>query len=116
MSHNFSHSFVSHLNYVDGGFIIDDLRKMAKQANGKTVSITWLPKKQDIIPAFNKRIRKSISLSRKWLPKHMKNHEVDESMVAEMRTDIYMAKNRRIYVKAYLKDIHGKEHINGVQF
>ena len=115
MSHNFSHSFVSLMNYVDDGYVIDDLREMAKRARGETVSIIWFPKKRNIFPAFNKRVRKSITLSRKWLPNHMKNHEVDESMISEMRTDIYMAKNNQIYVKAYIKDIRGKEHIKGVQ-
>ncbi len=104
------------MNYVDEGHVIDDLRQMAKKAEGKTVSVVWFPKDKKILPAFNNRIRKSISLSRKWLPQHMENHNVEESMISEMRTDIYMAKNRQIYVKAYLKDNRGKEFIKGVQY
>ncbi len=44
MSHNFSHSFVSLMNYVDDGYVFEDLFDLAKENEGKVVSIQWIPK------------------------------------------------------------------------
>ena len=104
------------MNYVDDDYVMGDLIKIATRARGKTISIYWYPQKSNIVPAFNLRIRKSISSSRIWLIKHMKNHGVQEGMIAEMRTDIYMAKNRQVFVNAYVKDIRGKEHLQNVTY
>ncbi len=39
IAHSFSHSFVSFTNYVDDGYVIDDFRQLARNANGERVSI-----------------------------------------------------------------------------
>src|SRR5438046_292404 len=41
IAHNFTHSFVSFMNYVDDGYVIDDLLEVAR--NGKPISIQWIP-------------------------------------------------------------------------
>ena len=115
MSHNFTHSFVSLMNYVNGGYVIDDLKNMARKAKGETIAIDWLSEEGDYLPFFTDRVIESISNSKEYLPKHMAKHQVSIEMVSEMRTDIYI-KNNKILVNAYLKDIHGKEYLNNVEY
>lgn len=110
MSHNFSHSFVSLMNYVDDGYVIDDLIVMAREAKSEHISVQWIPRKSYGSTNFSDRVRKSIAINQDWLPKHLASHGVDESMIAEMRTDIYCTPSHQVWVKAYLKDNRGKEY------
>lgn len=110
MSHNFSHSFVSLMNYVDDGYVVDDLIVMAREAKGEPISVQWIPKKSYESSKFSNRVRKSIAINQDWLPKHLASHGVDESIIAEMRTDIFRTPSHQIWVKAYLKDNRGKEY------
>ena len=43
VAHNFSHSFVSFMNYVDDGYVIDDLRELVRNNEKNRVSIIWIP-------------------------------------------------------------------------
>ncbi len=56
----------------------------------------------------------TIALNQDWLPKHFERHEVEESMVSEMRTDIVCA-NGQVSVKAYVKDSRGKVYEKHIQ-
>lgn len=114
MSHNFSHSFVSLMNYVDDGYVYEDVFEIAKKSAGETVSIQWVPKKEYEIGVFNSRIVKSIKLNQDWLPKHFERHNVLESMVSEMRTEVVF-NNGQFSVSAYLKDSRGKIYKSNVQ-
>ena len=114
MSHNFTHSFVSLMNYVDDGYVIDDLKNIARKSEGEIIRIEWLPKNNTVLPIFTNRVKKSILNSIEWLPKHMEQHQVNEDMVSEMRTDICFKKNV-FFINAYLKDIRGKEYENSVE-
>lgn len=116
MAHNFTHSFVSLMNYVDDGYVIDDLRELARKAEGERVSIVWLPKKSYTWFKLTRRIRKSIPHHREWLRSHMSNHEIDESSIKELRTDVFMAKNRQIHIEAYVLDDRGKEQFINVKY
>ncbi len=113
-SHNFSHSYVSFENYVDGEFVFKDLRTLALEAKGDKVSIYWVCSDDVISPKFNDRIEKSIKYYKEWLPKLMLQHEIDSSMIDELRTDIFVAKNHQIEVQAYARDINGKEYIKNI--
>ncbi|MEP6819663.1 MAG: hypothetical protein ABJA18_09025 [bacterium] len=67
IAHNFSHSFVSLMNYVDDGYVIDDLLQVARDANGERVSIQWIPDAPP--PSFlPPRVLKSIFDRNTWLP------------------------------------------------
>jgi hypothetical protein len=72
VAHNFSHSFVSYMNYVDHGYVIDDLLQLARKANGQRISIRWIPDsagQQVLTP----RVLRSIAYHKEWLPKHIQN-------------------------------------------
>ena len=114
LSHNLSHSYVSFENYVDGEFVFKELKEMAVKAKGEKVSIHWLCPDTKVVPLFSKRINKSIEFYKNWLPKLLSQHELDNSVITELRTDIFLAPNRQIEVQAYARDINGKEYIKNI--
>jgi serine protease inhibitor len=105
---------VSFENYVDGEFVFKDLKELASKANGERVSIYWVFPEGKVIPLFNDRINKSIEYYKKWLPKLLSQHELDLSVISELRTDIYIALNKQLEVQAYARDINGKEYTKNI--
>jgi len=39
MAHNWSHSFMSGMNYLDGGFVFENVYQMARERRGAKVTI-----------------------------------------------------------------------------
>lgn len=115
IAHNFSHSFVSYMNYVDDGYVIDDLRQLARQANGERVSIHWIPDSRCQAP-LPQRVLKSIANHKAWLPSHVHNSGANMEAIREFRTDIFLQANKQIAVEAHLLDDRGKEHVCRVSF
>jgi len=109
-SHNFSHSFVSCNNYVDGDFVMEDLAKFAKAAKGEVISIDWLA---DDVP-FKGRVLKGIKYWKEWMPKLLTSHGLALEYISELRTDIQLEPSHQIKVTAYAKDINGKEYRNRI--
>ena len=103
------------MNYVDGGYVIDDLRQLARQANGERVSIHWIPdsKGQAHLP---QRVLKSIANYKAWLPDHVQRSGANIEAIREFRTDIFLKPNKQIAVEAHLIDDRGKEHVCNVLF
>jgi len=114
LSHNLTHSYVSFENYVDGEFVFKDLKELALKANGEKISIYWVFPEGKVIPLFNDRINKSIEYYKKWLPKLLSQHELDLSVISELRTDIYIAFNKQLEVQAYARDINGKVYTKNI--
>ena len=79
MLHNFGHSFVSLMNYVDGEYIIDELNAFAKLAPGYEICIDFSSGMVSPSVTHPERLRKSIGYWMDWLPKHMKSHNIDPS-------------------------------------
>ncbi len=115
IAHNFSHSFVSYMNYVDDGYVMDDLRQLAREANGERVSIHWIPDSNHH-PSLTQRVLKSIANRKAWLPQHVHNSGANIEAIREFKTDIFLKPNKQIAVEAYLLDDRGKEHICSVLF
>ena len=103
------------MNYVDDGFVIDDLRQLARNANGERISIFWIPDSK-IQKSLPERVLKSIGYYKTWLPKHFKTSGADLEAVREFQTDIFLKPNKQIAVEARLLDDRGKEHICSVSF
>ena len=103
------------MNYVDDGYVIDDLRQLAREANGERISIHWIP---DSIPkkSFPRRVLKSIANYKSSLPRHFKASGADLEVVREFQTDIFLKSNKQIAVEARLLDDRGKEYICNVLF
>ena len=82
-AHNFTHSFVSYTNYVDGGFVIDDLHEVARSRYEGPLRIYWIPEHKSNVERLSDRVEKSIHYFRNWLPEHAENHDVDISSIQE---------------------------------
>jgi len=110
MLHNFGHSFVSLMNYVDGEYICDLLESLARQSPGHEVQIDFLEgtisTQGESIP---ERLSKSIRYWKDWLPKHMENHRVDGSCLRDVRFRYRLTREGREVIVEALDD-RGKQH------
>jgi len=102
--HNFGHSFLSLMNYVDGVYIIDDLSDIMKK--GHDIEIDWLNKiftpKQETTTA----IRKSIDYYCANLKRHLQSENVDSDRLQNLK--LYCPARGRKYMWA--KDDRGKDY------
>jgi len=115
VAHNFSHSFVSYMNYFDDDYVIEDLLRIVRNAESGRVSICWLPDSQP--PAgLTPRILKSIAHYKAWLPSHIANAGADLAAIREFKPEIFLKPNKQIAVEAHLIDDRGKEHVANVFF
>ena len=103
------------MNYVDGGYVIDDLRKLARAAGEERVTVQWIPdgrQKSVLTP----RILKSIANYKAHLPRLVHDSGADLNAIEEFRTDIYLKPSKQIAVEAYLRDNRGREYVTPVNF
>ena len=115
IAHNFSHSFVSYMNYFDDGYVVDDLLQLARKADGERISIHWIPE-SPIQRTLPPRVRKSIAHYKEWLPTHIQNAGASVEAIRELRTDIFLKPNKQVAVEAYLVDDRGRQHVSNVLF
>jgi hypothetical protein len=115
IAHNFSQSFVSYTNYFDDGHVVDDLLQLARKADGRRISIQWIPD-SPIQSALPPRVLKSIAHYKKWLPTHCRNAGAGVESIREFRTDIFLKPNKQVAVEAHLVDDRGKQHVCSVFF
>ena len=115
-AHNFTHSFVSYENCIDGEYVIEELRQKARKLNGGVLSIYWLPESDPANMGLSKRALESLKCYRQWLPELAGQHEIDLAVIRELRTDIYRKPNHQIEVLACLVDDKGKVYEKTVQF
>lgn len=101
-------------NYVDGEFVFKELKELAVKASGEKISIYWLYPEDKVAPLFSERITKSIKYYKEWLPRLLAQHELESSVIAELRTEIYIAPNKQLEVQAYARDINGKEYVKNI--
>ena len=114
LAHNLAHSFMSGMNYVDNDHVYPDVYAMARANPGKVVTVHWIPPRTNDLFSFPPRVRKSIGVYRQWLPKLIKSHRLKVEMFRELRTEVYLAKNFRMYVRAVAVDDRGKEYVRYV--
>ncbi len=105
---------MSGMNYVNGAFVFDDMYQLARERKGQKVTITWLPEHHDELFSLTPRVRESLKHYRKALPEHMSRHKIEAGAISEMRTEVYVAENHRMYVRSYVLDNRGKEHVQFV--
>ena len=77
MLHNFGHSFVSLMNYVDDQYIVDLLSSFARLSATREISINF--SNGSVAPElpYPAELAKSIAFWQGWLPQHMHNHRID---------------------------------------
>ena len=114
MAHNWTHSFMSAMNYVNDEYVSKDMYQLARERRGEKVMVTWIPERQDELFRLTPRVRASVKHYRKALPGHLERHKIDPAAISEMRTEVYVADNHRMYVRSYVLDSRGKEHVQFV--
>lgn len=115
VAHNFSHSFLSWMNYFDNGYVYEDLLIAARKANGERISVQWVPDAPP--PAFaTKRVLKSIAHYKTWLPEFVEKSGTDLAGIREFRTEIFMKPNKQVAAEAHLVDDRGKTYVSKVKF
>ena len=110
MAHNFTHSFMSAENYVDGAYVFEELHNLARDNPDRVISIHWVPESEEETNWLPPRTRKSIGYYRDALPRYFENHRIELSAVRVLRTDVFLAPNRQIHTRTVVVDDRGKEH------
>ncbi|MEO7576168.1 MAG: hypothetical protein ABIT83_00990 [Massilia sp.] len=110
MAHNWTHSFMSGLNCVDGEMVAEYIFALARARRGGKVSINWMLAECDD-EEFGAPVRDRIAAYRASLGEHLKRHEIDLAALIEFRTEVYVAETGRMYVRALVIDDREREHI-----
>ena len=79
---NFGCSFTSHMNYVDEGYVIDELGRI--HGEGKDIEVDWVTGR--FVPAgeMTPRIKKSIDAYRRDLARHLRSQNVDPDAIVQI--------------------------------
>lgn len=117
MSHNFAHSFLSYMNYVDDGYVVDDLLKYArsKKPDDKMI-VQFIPHDPKKDSVFNERIRKSMSYYREHFPKHCISHKIDLGAIKLLQIQMVKNPSHQILGYVFTVDDNGKEYEQYVSF
>ncbi len=110
IAHNYSHSFVSYTNYVDDGFVIDDLKQIVRKAEGEKICVWWVPEHPQI-PQLTQRILRSIEYYKRNLPKFVADMGSDIVAIREFRTEIYLKSNKQMAVEGHIVDGRGRAYV-----
>jgi hypothetical protein len=102
---------MSGMNYVDDGFVFEDVYKMARERRGAKVIINWVPATSEELFGLPARVRKCVMSYRHGLQEHLKRHRIDATALLEFRTEVYVAEDFRMYVRSYVLDDKNKEHV-----
>ncbi len=102
--HNLGHSFVGLTNYVDGGYVTDDLWGII--AGGHDITIDWIHRTFTPEDQITSRIRESIDLYAAGLSDHLRSQDVDLACIKALEFH-WPAKGRR-YMRA--SDDRGKDY------
>ena len=73
VAHNFSHSFISLMNFVNDDYFLDHLLKQAKKTNLNKLTIDILQNSAEPIGLLTNEIKASIESWNKWFPSLVEN-------------------------------------------
>ena len=102
--HNFGHSFLSLMNYVDGDYVIDELSDIISR--GYDIEIDWLNNRFTPKHEATPRIIKSMDYYFANLKRHLQSQHVDVNRIKAMK--LCCPTRGRKYMWA--KDDRGKEY------
>ncbi len=117
MAHNFAHSFLSYMNYVDEGYVVNDILDYVRQKKpNESGVVQFFPIDKDKDAVFSNRVRKSLSYYREHFPKHCESHKVDLSAIKSI--DVQIVKNSSHQILGYVRttDDNGKDYEQYVSF
>jgi hypothetical protein len=109
-SHDWTYWFMSGTQYIDGRFVFEDMRELARARPTERLTVSWIPAREDELAALTPRVRKCIAQLRNELPSYLERCKVDAEVIAELRTEVYVGANARLYVRAFARDDRGREY------
>jgi hypothetical protein len=109
MLHNFGHSFMSLMNYVDGQYAIDLLRDALQSVPGHRLEIRFPMRAVDLPAGASPKLRKSVALHADFLPKHMAGHGLAAGTVPEIVLVVF-GDNRGMHCRVRATDDRGKSY------
>lgn len=101
---------MSGTQYIDGRFVFEDMRELARQKPGERVTVSWIPRRRDELPSLTPRIRKCVRNMRRQLGDYLERCGLNMKRIEELRTEVYVGANARLYVKAFARDDRGREY------
>lgn len=102
--HNFGHSFVSDMNYIDDDFIINELKKIHRKEFD--ITIDWLTGDFQPEKEVTERLIRSIAYWRDGLEKHLHQQNVDLAALRKLKYCWLVGSNH--YMEA--EDDRGKSY------
>ncbi len=84
MAHNFAHSFVSGMNYVDGTFVVDEIRRILRTLGEMELVIDFLHAQIQPATVQSPILMKSVGFYQLWLPEHAAQHRVELTRVHQL--------------------------------
>jgi hypothetical protein len=110
MAHNWTYSFMSCANIIDGDPVFADVHRLARERRGQKVILSWIPERPEELLAHTPRVREAFARYRPFLAEHMRRHQVLPEAIAEMRIEVYVSESHRMYVRSCVLDDRGKEY------
>lgn len=102
--HNFAASFTSLMNYVDGDYVLDELRQVRE--HGGDIDVDWISGRFEPAALATPRILASVSLWRASLEEHLAAQNVRQEALTSLRLH-WPARARQLMVAL---DDRGKRH------
>ena len=88
--------------------------QLARKCRGERITASWIPIRKDETEGLTPRARESLKHYHEALPAYLQRNNIDSKAILEMRTEVYVADNHRMYVRAYALNDRGKEHVQFV--
>lgn len=103
--HNLGHSFMSFMNYVDGGYVLDDMAEIHRK--DVDITIDWISKKFDPESESTERIRKSMEYYAKSLEADFLALNIELARLNSLKL-CWPAAKARVFMEA--TDDRGKDY------
>lgn len=113
IAHNHSESFVGFNNYVDNGYVIDDLRNVIRELDNEILSVYWIPQREQS-KLLTRRILQSIEYWSASFPDLVKNSGGSMDNIREYQTDFYLKPSKQIAIEARIVDDRGREYVSPI--
>ena len=102
---------MSGMNYIGGRHVYEGVNDRARELQGQKVVLSWIPERDCGLEALTPRVQEAVGWYRKGLIEHIRRHNVERDSLQELRTEVYLGRNRQIYVRAIAVDDRGVEHV-----
>ena len=81
---------MSDMNYVDGAFVYEDVKELARQRRPERVVISWIPTRDHELEALSPRAKACVLAYREKLDGFLVRNGVDKAIIEELRTEVYV--------------------------